>query len=178
MQTGAFPLGFKRAAAMVVLHHGDYFLLLKRRKPPYVGHYLPVGGKLEPHEDPYSAARRELLEETGIADARIRYGGVLIETSPTDYNWQSSIYIAEIDFVEPPHCPEGELEWIAFNRLPHIPTPPTDWMVYQYLVAGKPFAFNAVYDEKMQLCSFIEEIEGISCLPDSLAAVAGADGNR
>lgn len=164
MDNKAFPKGFKRSAAMVVLRHGNQFLLLKRRNPPFVGHYLPVGGKLEPHEDPYSAARRELLEETGIVADQLRFGGILIETSPVDYNWQSSIYIASIDFIEPPHCPEGELEWIDFEQLNHIPTPPTDLLVYQYLVAGKPFVFNAVYNEAMQLCTMTEEVEGITCV--------------
>ena len=51
----AFPKGLKRAATMVVLRHQDQFLLLKRAKPPFIGHYLPVWGKLEPHEDPYNA---------------------------------------------------------------------------------------------------------------------------
>lgn len=159
-----FPKGLKRSAAMVVLRHGDKFLLLKRIKPPYVGHFLPVGGKLDPHEDPYSAAMRELREETGIIVEKLRYGGSLIETSPLDYNWQSSIYLADIEWMAPPPCPEGELEWISFDQLREIPTPPTDWHVYQYLVSNRPFAFNAVYNDAMELLSMVEEIEGIAVL--------------
>ncbi len=167
MDVSAFPSGLKRSAAMVVLQHEEFFLLLKRNKPPFQGHYLPVGGKLEPYEDPYSAARRELLEETGIQAANLRYGGVLIETSPLEYNWQSSIYIAEIEWQIPPACDEGTLEWISFADLERIPTPPTDWHIYQYLKAGQPFALNAIYDRKMTLRSMVEEISGcqidVSC---------------
>ena len=61
----SFPLGLKRSAAMVVLRNQGHFLLLKRRKPPNAGMYVPVGGKLEPFEDPHTAAIRETLEETG-----------------------------------------------------------------------------------------------------------------
>ncbi len=156
-----FPVGLKRAAAMVVLRHQDSFLLLLRKKPPYIGHYLPVGGKLEPFEDPYCAALRELEEETGIILDSLRFGGVLTETSPSAYNWQSHIYWAEIPYMPPPDCPEGVLEWIPFGMLGQVPTPPTDMLVYQYLRMEKPFVFNAVYDGEMQLVKMFEEIEGV-----------------
>jgi 8-oxo-dGTP diphosphatase len=159
-----FPIGLKRAAAMVVLRHKDQFLLLKRAKPPFVGHYLPVGGKLEPYEDPYSAAVRELREETGIGVEKLQYGGVLIETSPIDYNWQSNIYLADIPWRTPPECPEGQLEWVSFAQLANVPTPPTDGQIYQYLAAQRPFAFNAVYDEALNLLYMVEEIQGIQVI--------------
>ncbi|MDX1943450.1 MAG: NUDIX domain-containing protein [Saprospiraceae bacterium] len=159
-----FPKGFKRSAAMVVLRCEQQFLLLKRIRPPFVGNYLPVGGKLDPHEDPYSAALREAYEETGIQLEKLHYGGVLIETSPIDYNWQSNIYVADIEFREPPLSDEGTLEWVDFENVPNIPTPPTDFVIYQYLMQSKPFAFNAIYDAEMQLLSMDEEIEGVRVL--------------
>lgn len=154
--------GIKRTAAMVVLRHEESFLLLRRKNKPYAGHYLPVGGKLGPHERPIDAARRETLEETGIRieKGQLRFGGVLVESSPTDYNWQSFIYLAEIAWMPPPPCPEGELEWIAFQDIPSVPTPPTDWQVYQYLMQQRPFALDAVYDEKLVLLEMREEISG------------------
>lgn len=157
----AFPIGIKRAAAMVVLRHEQQFLLLKRARPPFVGHYLPVGGKLEPHEDPRSAAIRETLEETGIRLERLKFGGTLIETSPIDYNWMSHIYIADIPFQTPPFCDEGTLEWINFEHILNIPTPPTDFIIYQYLMRSQPFAFNAIYDAELNLTKMTEEITGI-----------------
>ena len=159
-----FPIGLKRACAMVVLRHERQFLLLKRINPPFVGHYLPVGGKLAPYEDPHSAALREAFEETGIRVEKLQYGGVLVETSPIDYNWQSSIYVADIDFQEPPISDEGTLEWIAFEHIPQIPTPPTDLLIYQYLMRRQPFAFNALYDADMNLIKMVEEIEGVDLL--------------
>jgi 8-oxo-dGTP diphosphatase len=155
-----FPIGYKRAAAMVVLRCDRQFMLLKRARPPHVGKYVPVGGKLEPFEDPYSAALREAEEETGLQLEALRYGGVLIETSPIDYNWQCNIYLADIDFREPPFCDEGTLEWVHFDDIPHIPTPPTDLVIYRYLMQQKPFALNAIYNEEMTLLRMIEEIEG------------------
>lgn len=156
----SFPIGLKRAAAMVVLRAQRQFLLLKRAKPPNQGLFVPVGGKLDPHEDPYSAALRETLEETGLTIDRLQYGGVLVETSPVDYNWWCSIYLADIPYQPAPDCDEGELHWISFEALETLPTPPTDWHIYQFLEAERPFALNAVYDEQLQLIYLQEEISG------------------
>lgn len=41
-------------------------LFCKRMKDPYKGKYNLVGGKIEPGEDGFTAAYRELEEETGI----------------------------------------------------------------------------------------------------------------
>jgi len=44
----------------------DRVLFCKRQKEPYKGLYNLVGGKIEPDEDGFAAAYRELREETGI----------------------------------------------------------------------------------------------------------------
>lgn len=155
------PTGLKKSAAMVVLRHQDMLLLLKRANPPHAGKYLPVGGKLEPFEDPYTAALRETEEETGIRLSSLTFSGILIETSPSSYNWQSSIYVADIDYQEPPVCDEGTLEWIRFQDVFNIPTPETDRHVYLHIMQNKPFVFNAIYNEQMTLIQMKEEIEGI-----------------
>lgn len=43
-------------------------LFCKRMKDPYIGLYNLVGGKVEPGEDHFDAAYRELFEETGITE--------------------------------------------------------------------------------------------------------------
>ncbi len=155
------PIGLKKSAAMVVLRHKEQFLLLKRANPPHPGKYLPVGGKLEPFEDPYSAAIRETKEETGLQLDYLSFCGILIESSPSQYNWQSSIYVADIDKIHPPFCSEGQLEWIPYHKVPQIPTPETDWQVYQYIMNQKPFVFNALYNEALNLVEMTEEIERV-----------------
>lgn len=156
------PLGLKRIAAMTVLRHGQDFLLLKRSKMPNAGMYVPVGGKLEPHERPRDAALRETFEEADLRldTAQLIYGGVLTESSPVDYNWLCFIYLADIERIPPPPCDEGILEWIALPNILQVPTPPTDWQIYQYLIKGQPFALDAVYDEQLQLLEMREEITG------------------
>lgn len=152
--------GLKKVASMVILRCKQRYLLLKRGKPPNQGLYLPVGGKLDPHEGPRACAIRETLEETGIQIQNPKFCGTLIETSPVDYNWMCYIYEAEIEDQPAPDCDEGSLEWIEEAALQDLPTPPTDWEIYQYVKRGQPFAFCAEYDTDMKMVEFVEEIEG------------------
>ncbi len=120
--------------------------------------YTPVGGKLDPFESPLQAAIRETFEETGIQLDTLKYGGVLTESSPTKYNWIGFVYLAEIKFTPPPPCNEGTLEWIPFEQVLEVPTPKTDWFIYDYLLRDEPFAFSATYDKNLELLSMREEI--------------------
>ena len=54
----------RRAFSVSVLcrHEGAVLLVRHRR----LGRWLPVGGEIEPGETPLEAARRELMEETGL----------------------------------------------------------------------------------------------------------------
>ena len=70
-----------RKTARVLLLDGQDRLLLIRMHDPNVGdasgkvlsraYWVTIGGEMEPGEDIAAAARRELTEETGLADARI-----------------------------------------------------------------------------------------------------------
>ena len=58
-------------SALIVIHtEGGEFLLLERRKPP--GFWQSVTGSLEWGETADEAARRELVEETGITQGFLR----------------------------------------------------------------------------------------------------------
>jgi len=51
----------------VVVWRGDQFLLVRRGKPPRQGQWSLPGGAQEIGEAVFDAARREILEETGLA---------------------------------------------------------------------------------------------------------------
>jgi 8-oxo-dGTP diphosphatase len=152
--------GIKRNAVMIVLQHDRQFLMLKRAKPPHQGKFTPVGGKIEPHENPIQAALRETWEETGIELPSLRYAGSIIETAPNNYNWNCLIFQADIPMLPPPPCDEGELYWVAFEDIPNLPAPETDWFIFKYILDGKPFMFNADYNEQLEMLNLREEIEG------------------
>lgn len=53
-------------AILIYDSSGEQLLFCHRMKEPYKGKYNFVGGKIEPGEDGFTAAYRELFEETGI----------------------------------------------------------------------------------------------------------------
>lgn len=154
------PTGLKKTAVLCVLKHGQQFLLLKRLNEPNKDMYTPVGGKLNPFESPAKAAVRETWEETGISVTSFKYCGSPVESAPSDYNWTSFVYVADIDLMPPPACNEGQLEWISFSNVLNVPAPKTDWYIYKYILERKPFAFNAEFDEQLNLLVMAEEISG------------------
>lgn len=56
---------------MIYDKSGESLLFCKRTKAPYLGKYNLVGGKIEPGEDGFAAAYRELEEETGIGSQQV-----------------------------------------------------------------------------------------------------------
>lgn len=87
-------------------------------------------GIVEPEEDPLEAAKREVMEETGITDLNFRWGGVYKETSPY-YSGGKKVaryYIAETSQPEvvfsinpeigkPEH---QEYRWVSFEELKEL----------------------------------------------------------
>ncbi len=57
---------------MIYDKSGEKLLFCKRMKDPYKGKYNLVGGKIEPGENGFEAAYRELEEETGITQAQVK----------------------------------------------------------------------------------------------------------
>ena len=48
--------GLKIAAVLCILRSGDEVLLLRRTKALHYGRYVPLGGKIDPHESAREAA--------------------------------------------------------------------------------------------------------------------------
>lgn len=59
-------------AVSVAVRHRDSLLLVKRGREPSRGQYAFPGGRVEPGEGAADAARRELLEETGLEVGDVR----------------------------------------------------------------------------------------------------------
>jgi 8-oxo-dGTP diphosphatase len=151
-------IGLKRSTVMCVLRNENKFLLLKRGKYPHIGKYIPIGGKIDPFETPDDAVQREVFEEAGITINNVKLNGILVETSPTKFNWINFIYTTEVDYFEPKECNEGTLEWIDIPNLAKIPTPTTDIYIYDYIAKNNFFIFDAIYDAEIELQVLKERI--------------------
>lgn len=105
------------------LKQNSRFLLLNRFRPPTMGLWNGVGGKLEPNETPLAGVLREVLEETGILLDTAEYKGIV----SWDLDGQSTggmhAFIAEIPIdlamPTPLQVEEGILAWKDLNWLLH-----------------------------------------------------------
>lgn len=69
------------AVIVLAMTQDEKFLCFRQTKYAVEGTTLaPVGGMLEPDEEPLSAAKRELLEETGYASSEwVNFGGYILD---------------------------------------------------------------------------------------------------
>jgi 8-oxo-dGTP diphosphatase len=60
------PAAWPRVAVIAIVFRGDELILVQRGKEPQKGSWGFPGGSVEPGESLHDAARRELMEETGV----------------------------------------------------------------------------------------------------------------
>jgi 8-oxo-dGTP pyrophosphatase MutT (NUDIX family) len=108
---GIIPIAFEEGAPV--------FLILRAYQ-----HWGFPKGQAEPGEAPLEAARREMREETGIADFALSWGEVCMETEPYSGGKVSTFYPARVrrQQITLPVSPElgrpehDEYRWVSFEE--------------------------------------------------------------
>jgi len=108
--------------ANIFIQKDDKYLVLRRSplKRWAAGVVHPVGGKIDLNEDPLTAAKREALEETGVAVKNLKLEAVILEVEPVKAepgNWIIFHFSGEYDSGEVLNTEEGELVWLTADEI-------------------------------------------------------------
>lgn len=95
-----------------------------RKHDQHLGKYNGLGGKLEKHEDVLTCMKREIFEESGIECLDMQLRGTVNWTGfgPKGEDWLGFIFRIDSYKGEPfTKNVEGDLEWIAIDRIMELP---------------------------------------------------------
>jgi 8-oxo-dGTP diphosphatase len=101
--------------------------LIRRKNPPFEGCWAIPGGFVEPNEPLEAAARRELLEETGVVPACLEQVRAFGDPGRDPRGWTISIaFLAELDEAEAQSwvpragSDAADVGWFGLENLPPL----------------------------------------------------------
>lgn len=158
--TNAYEAGERKAIPAVLIYPrcGGRVLMLHRvtrEHDFHKGKWNGLGGKCEPDESPLETARRELLEESGLdlPEAAFRSLGILQFPNfkpAKGEDWLVFVFLAEVPPErrgEDRRTEEGELHWIAEDKLLALNLWPGDREFLPLVLRARPFVGTMWYQD-------------------------------
>lgn len=126
----------------VFVRKNNKYLLIKRSPyKKYVPNIIhPIGGKVERNENPYQAAKREVLEEAGIVINNMRLEAVFLEIKPVlnrKENWLIFHFSADYESGQLSKTNEGELVLLSKSALKQQKLFPSLQVAINYILNPK-----------------------------------------
>jgi 8-oxo-dGTP diphosphatase len=110
--------------AVVTLETLPRALLIRRKHDPFAGKWALPGGFVDENERLIDAARRELVEETSVAQAEMEQIYTFGDPGRDPRGWTISVaYLARVDFdaVKPRAADDAaEVGWFMLKELPPL----------------------------------------------------------
>ena len=120
---------------------GCYLMLhrVKKKKDDNKDKWIGVGGKFEPGEDALTCVMREVQEETGYTMQAPRYRAIVDFYCPPWQPERMHLYTCDT-FTGTPHpCNEGDLVWVAKDKVQSLPIWQGDKLFFDLLDRGAEF---------------------------------------
>jgi 8-oxo-dGTP diphosphatase len=104
---------------LIFLKKNESILLIKgaETKKLWPNMFNGIGGHIERGEDVYTAAKRELFEETGIEEIDLSFAGTIMVDADQNKGIVIFLFRGEIDNQNLISNHEGELFWIPINDI-------------------------------------------------------------
>lgn len=133
-------LNYKLAVLVFLENQAGEQLLLLRAKPPNLGVWSPIGGKLETQigESPFECAVRETREETGFevtTDDLHLFAMIAEKAYEGEAHWLMFLFRCRKPIANlPPAISEGQFGFFSRTAIDALPIPDTDrsalWPIY------------------------------------------------
>ena len=129
---------------------GEYLMLHRVKKKNDINHdkWIGVGGGFEHGESPEECALRETREETGLTLTDYRFRGIVTFDCAGQETLYMHLFTATGWTGELADCDEGELEWVAKERVYDLPIWEGDRIFFRLLEEERPFfSLKLSYDK-------------------------------
>ncbi len=133
-------LPYKISVLVFLENQQGELLLMLRAKPPNLGVWSPIGGKLEmaTGESPFECAARETHEETGLAvrpDDLQLFAMIAEKAYQGETHWLMFLFRCRVKLDRlPPDISEGRFAFFSREQIKELPIPETDaaalWPIY------------------------------------------------
>ena len=120
---------------------GEYLMLHRVKKKNDINHdkWIGVGGGFEHGESPEECALRETREETGLTLTDCRFRGIVTFDCEGQETLYMHLFTASGWTGELIDCDEGELEWVAKEKVYDLPIWEGDKIFFRLLEQERPF---------------------------------------